>query len=178
MTYAYHSGYVRRGPAVDCAYHRVTLNFGFFVSPLACKNGQSTSGLVYPHCTYHEHFSTIIEYLVLAAAVIFANHWVVVRHGPPASPLSFKKMVRQHQVLPASVNFVLQKCQPTLGISCPHHLWQSQRPVDVECGLPWLPLLCTQWSANVERVLSWIAFDLHTMIIWHHKLHVCIAFRL
>ena len=109
--------------------------------------------MVYPHCPCHAHFSTNACHGLPSSPVSYAHHLSIFGRLRPAFSLDCKKIVRQHQFLPAYVDIFLHKCQPMSGIPWLYHLLQEQRSSDLHYGLPSSPFSCIQWLANVERGL-------------------------
>lgn len=117
----------------------------FSYRPWPAQNTKSISDMVYPHCPCHAHFSTDVFHGLPTSLLSYAHHLSIVGRLRPASSLDWKKKVRQHQLLPAYVDFVLHKFSPLSGIPWLHHLWQAQRSADLQYGLPSSPFSCTQW---------------------------------
>lgn len=114
-------------------------SLAFLNSHWPAKNIQLNSDMVYPHCPYNAHFSTIVGYGLLASVVICAHHLAVVRRGPPLSTSTFKKRfsnigcflppltlsytnVSRCQTLPTPITFGHHNDQSTLSVALPYRI--------------------------------------------------------
>lgn len=73
-----------------------SLSLEFSYNPLFAQNKKLTSDVVYLYCPDHAYFSTDVGYGLPASAGILAHRLAIFKHGPLASTLDCKKMLRQH----------------------------------------------------------------------------------